>query len=473
MNVRKLKSVVLAMSLLLGGMGTIGGASRAQAQGSAYSNEMAAGRQAFEGSSFALAERHFQGAIDVAGSDTQKATAWYSLGVVAQKQGRADDARQRAEKALALAPNHNQAKALLEEIARTPVKAAKAGPGPVTGATARAATADVPKKSPGGAAAVPTAVVTEPASPAPREARPKSATNLSPFDERKQAFEAGDCDRVKALDTRLRGSARHPACLETQRTKAVASGDCERVKTLDAEIGGEARHDACQAEAAKLKAEAVVRERITQRTAALGDLECDKVGALDAEIGTDPQHGACVASAAEKKSSDERLKLSAQRMASFLALKCDEVQTLDGQLSEASLHEGCLFNSTLRSGTPRELFLAGVRHISGGNRDFAKARLLLGAVVDRHGNDDLAIKAAEQLAAIANAEAIEASNARAVDAARHVQGLAERTSAERASAPAKEFCYTKNACSRNCPQPKTESGAGCLADCAAAYARCK
>lgn len=83
---------------------------------SAYSTEMSAGREAFDGSNFQLAERHFQGAFEVAGSDGQKATAMYSLAVIAQKQGRIEDAKQRAQKALDLSPKNSQAKRLLEDL---------------------------------------------------------------------------------------------------------------------------------------------------------------------------------------------------------------------------------------------------------------------------------------------------------------------------------------------------------------------
>ena len=455
----------LVRLLLLGWLLAMLAPGAAQAQGSAYANEMAAGRQAFEGSSFALAERHFQGAIDVAASDTQKATAWYSLGVVAQKQGRTDDARQRAERAIALAPNHGQAKALIEELARTPVKNAKAKAGPVTGSTARVPAAEPAAKSAAAAA---------PAAPAPKEARRKGAANPL-AEERQQAFESGDCDKVKTLDGQLKGEARHAACLEASRSAAIARGECEKVAALDTEIGGEAAHGSCLLEVEKLKAQAAHKARLDQRTAALGELACDRVKALDGEIGTDPQHEGCVVAETARKAADEREALTARRTAAFLSLNCDEVLTLDGRLGDESLHKACALNTTLRSGSPRELFLAGTRRATDTPRDLDTAKLLFSAIVDRHPSEELAIKAAEQLVAIANAEAIGASNAEAVKAATRVERLIERASAEaaeRATAPTREFCATRPACARTCPARGSEGAERCREACTAKFARC-
>ena len=83
---------------------------------SPFATEMSAGREAFDGSNYALADRHFHGALDVAASDGQKSAAHYSLAVSAQRQGRNDEAKERAQKALDLSPKSTQAQRLLEEL---------------------------------------------------------------------------------------------------------------------------------------------------------------------------------------------------------------------------------------------------------------------------------------------------------------------------------------------------------------------
>lgn len=83
---------------------------------SLYATEMNHGREAFDGSNFALAQRHFQAAHDAANTDGQRATALYSLAVVLQRQGRLDEAKERASKAVELWPKHSQARAMIEEL---------------------------------------------------------------------------------------------------------------------------------------------------------------------------------------------------------------------------------------------------------------------------------------------------------------------------------------------------------------------
>ncbi len=83
---------------------------------SPFATEMSAGREAFDGSNYGLADRHFHGALDVAASDGQKSAAHYSLAVSAQRQGRIDEAKERAQKAFDLAPKSAQAQRLLEEL---------------------------------------------------------------------------------------------------------------------------------------------------------------------------------------------------------------------------------------------------------------------------------------------------------------------------------------------------------------------
>ncbi len=112
-SLRQLAFAALASAAL-----TFFGTDGARAQ-SAYAIEMSAGREAYDGSNFQLAERHFKGALEAAGSPGQQATALYSLAVVAQRQGKIDEAKDRAKKALDLAPKHSSAKYLLEELDNT------------------------------------------------------------------------------------------------------------------------------------------------------------------------------------------------------------------------------------------------------------------------------------------------------------------------------------------------------------------
>ncbi len=93
-----------------------------------FVTEMSAGREAFDGSNYALAERHFQGALEAAASDGQKSTALYSLGVIAQRQGDIEGAKAQAAKAVELSPKNSQAQRLLEELNATASNGAPAKP---------------------------------------------------------------------------------------------------------------------------------------------------------------------------------------------------------------------------------------------------------------------------------------------------------------------------------------------------------
>jgi len=120
------KGLVRRFSVMVLMTALAGAAALAQ---SPYASDMQAGREAFDGSNYALAERYFRGAYENAQSDGQKATALYSLAVAAQKQGKVEEARQHANKALEHSPKNNQAKRLLEELAaaaeRAPAKGRK------------------------------------------------------------------------------------------------------------------------------------------------------------------------------------------------------------------------------------------------------------------------------------------------------------------------------------------------------------
>jgi tetratricopeptide (TPR) repeat protein len=75
---------------------------------------------AFRANNFADAESNFQKALRLAETDRQKARAWYSLGVVAQRQNRLVDAKDSALRALALDPQHQQAPGLIAELSAAP-----------------------------------------------------------------------------------------------------------------------------------------------------------------------------------------------------------------------------------------------------------------------------------------------------------------------------------------------------------------
>jgi tetratricopeptide (TPR) repeat protein len=81
-----------------------------------YAASARAGRAAFQTKDLAAAEQHFQSALRLAASDQERTTAWYSLGVIAQHRGRPEEARQRAERALALSPADKRARKLLDEL---------------------------------------------------------------------------------------------------------------------------------------------------------------------------------------------------------------------------------------------------------------------------------------------------------------------------------------------------------------------
>ncbi len=106
---------------------------------SPFMTEMSAGREAFDGSNYALAQRHFQGALEAAGSDGQKSTALYSLGVIAQRQGDIEGAKTQATKAVELSSKNSQAQRLLEELNATASNGASNGPAPKPKSTRQAA----------------------------------------------------------------------------------------------------------------------------------------------------------------------------------------------------------------------------------------------------------------------------------------------------------------------------------------------
>jgi hypothetical protein len=81
-----------------------------------YAADMKAGRGAYNQSDWPGAQTHFEAALKGAENDRQKGAAIYALGVIAQKQNKLPEAKQRAEQALALNASDSQAKGLLDEV---------------------------------------------------------------------------------------------------------------------------------------------------------------------------------------------------------------------------------------------------------------------------------------------------------------------------------------------------------------------
>ena len=154
----------ISRALLLAG--TIAVLPAAAVGQSMFTSEMSAGREAFDGSNFGLAERHFQGALEIAVSDGQKSTALYSLGVIAQKLGRVDEAKERVGKSLELSPKNSQAQRLLEELNQTAGKPAAKPVKQVAAAAAEDAPLEKPQRksvAPAKEVAAKEAAVREPA----------------------------------------------------------------------------------------------------------------------------------------------------------------------------------------------------------------------------------------------------------------------------------------------------------------------
>ena len=102
----------------------------AVAQDSTYSRELRDGRSAYQAGNIDEAEKRFRSALPLAATSAQRATIFYSLGVVMQKKNRLAEAKRLAEQALAQVPDHAQAKGLLGELAGNVVPAAAtANPG--------------------------------------------------------------------------------------------------------------------------------------------------------------------------------------------------------------------------------------------------------------------------------------------------------------------------------------------------------
>ena len=97
----------------------------AMAQDSAFVAAMREGRAAYKANDWATAEKHFDAAAKASENDRQKSTAFYALGVVAQKQNKLPEAKQRAEQVLAINPGDKLSKGLLDEVNAASVPAAK------------------------------------------------------------------------------------------------------------------------------------------------------------------------------------------------------------------------------------------------------------------------------------------------------------------------------------------------------------
>ena len=174
------RALILALITSVGITAAVPGVAWAQ---SPVLTEMSAGREAFDGSNYALAERHFQGALEVAGSDGQKSTALYSLGVIAQRQGRFDEAKEQTAKAVELSPKNSQAQRLLEELNATAANGAPAKPKPVRQAAApsdpiQTGALPAPKPQRKAAAKETAPAVVEQVAAKPKEAAPKPAARV-------------------------------------------------------------------------------------------------------------------------------------------------------------------------------------------------------------------------------------------------------------------------------------------------------
>ena len=196
------------------------------------------------------------------------------------------------------------------------------------------------------------------------------------------------------------------------RNRALAKGDCDRVKELDAEISDPGEHGACLAKVEQARKDAERGQRIADRRLAVDAGDCSRVKALDAEIGDAAQHGACVERQERKQREAERGKLTADHKAALEKLDCEAARALDVKLAlgdERAL-QTCTFQSVIKTGSARELYLAAVKYDA--DKDRGSAKQLYRAIVDRFPQDDLAIKAAERMLALADQEGAEGGKAK-------------------------------------------------------------
>lgn len=224
-----------------------------------------------------------------------------------------------------------------------------------------------------------------------------------------------------------------------------------------------------QAEAAAAKAREDERQRKTAaRQKAVADLDCETVKSLDAGLDA-PRFKEC---------------LEGRRKKALAAFDCEQVKTLDKELTGPQ-HNTCLFEKLSKGGTARELYLAAVKLDA--DKERGRAKTLYATILERFPNDDLAIKAGERLAALADVEAIESSNAAVArsaeqaKAAAEAEGRANRDAIDRASRDAayrqdrerEKFCDGRHSCTGSCSSLSTfEARSHCYSQCSARYSGC-
>jgi hypothetical protein len=163
----------------------------------------------------------------------------------------------------------------------------------------------------------------------------------------------------------------------------------------------------------KLAAEPVIpklskADLLSLRTMALEGLDCEKVKTLDSDIGDAGQHATCQSRVEARDKAAERAKLVAEHKAALERLDCSAARTLDEKLAlgDARALAACSLEAVLKSGSARDLYLSAAKHDA--DRDRGPAKRLYRAIVDRFPDDELALKAAERMTAIADQEAADA-----------------------------------------------------------------
>lgn len=255
------------------------------------------------------------------------------------------------------------------------------------------------------------AAATPPAAPAaPAEAAPApSATSAqatsagaTPPPVTSAEAQTAPAQVAAAAPAPVKPDPRKLAQLKSQRGRALNQLDCDRVRALDTEIGDAPRHDECVAKAAQAERTRELARLATDRIAALNAGDCERVKGLDAEIGSGDVHASCVAKAEQAKRTAELNQLTADRQAAFARFDCAAVKELDTKIGSGELFDSCNIENLIKSGSARDLYLAAAK--SDADRKLAEARKYYRAIVDRHPQDDLAIKAAERMTALSDLE---------------------------------------------------------------------
>lgn len=289
-------------------------------------------------------------------------------------------------------------------VPATPVKTPEpqAAPAEAPVNVASAATAPVPTEPAAAAPAAGTGA-SEPASsvaaagPARSENTPAAVSTVAPAQDTAPAMPKPDARRLTQL--------------KAQRSKALGASDCDRVKALDEQIESDAQHGACLAKVEQAGRARLLAQLATDRIVALNAGDCGRVKALDVEIGSGNVHGACLQRAEQAKLAAERNQLISDRQAAFDRMDCHAVKELDIKVGQDGLFETCSVERLVKTGTARELYLAAAK--SDADKKLMEARKYYRAIVDRHPQDDLAIKAAERMTVLSDLETQERNAAMA------------------------------------------------------------